>query len=38
MGREAAFPQPDAHRRSFATYFPAPGALVVPGSGNSDVE
>jgi hypothetical protein len=38
MRREAAFPQSDAHRRSFATYFPAPGALIAPGSGNGNVE
>jgi hypothetical protein len=38
MRREAAFPQPDAHRRSLATYFPEPGALVAPGSGNGNVK
>jgi DDE superfamily endonuclease len=30
LGKEAAFPQFDAHRPSFATYFPAPGILIAP--------
>jgi hypothetical protein len=37
MGREATFPEPDAHRPSFATYFPAPTGIVL-GSENDDVE
>jgi hypothetical protein len=37
MGGEATFPEPDAHRPSFATYFPAPAGIVL-GSENDDVE
>jgi hypothetical protein len=37
MGREATFPEPDAHRSSFATYFPAPAGIVL-GPENDDVE
>jgi hypothetical protein len=38
MGREAAFPQLDAHGSSFAMYFPAPGVLIAARSGNDNVE